>query len=211
MNYCMIIKGITLTHLVNIELNQYSFKVLSAVSLESELGKKIVGSKGLEWLYNNRHCGNTPLQCLLDYYLSNKISEMELETITENNLGIYEKSNILQSLSLSDNLAIINKYKCPIFDKPKILGLWRSDAQYSFAGTDLIEIEISNEYAKLIDVKRKFVFTSAGETSKRFRAAHSQYINRENGTYHLGGNMLVELNNVYSKFVFDSLNKERKY
>lgn len=63
----MIIKGITLTHLINIELNQYSFKVISAVSFESELGKKIIDSKGLEWLYNNRYCGNTPLECLLEY------------------------------------------------------------------------------------------------------------------------------------------------
>lgn len=78
---------------------------------------------------------------------------------------------------------------------------------YSFAGTDLIEIEVCNEYAKMIDVKRRFVFTAAGETSKRFRAAHSQYVNRENGTYHLGDNMLIELNNIFSKFVFDNLNK----
>lgn len=87
------------------------------------------------------------------------------------------------------------------------LGLFRSDSMYSFAGTDLIEIEVCNEYAKMIDVKRRFVFTDAGETSKRFRAAHSQYVNRENGTYHLGDNMLIELNNIFSKFVFDNLNK----
>lgn len=122
----MILKCITKEELINIELKQYSFKVVDTVPFKSKLGAEIIAKYGLEWLYNNRYTGISPLACVCQYHL--EISTNFVERITTSEfepISIYEKRfKAFKSLDMERILINLDRQIGTIrhFSAPKLLG-----------------------------------------------------------------------------------------
>jgi predicted nucleic-acid-binding Zn-ribbon protein len=119
----MILKCITKETLINIELKQYSFKVVDTVPFKSKLGAEIIAKHGLEWLYNNRYAGVSPLACVCQYELQINADFGERITMNEfNPIGVcgkvFEDINMERILiNLDREIGTINH-----FSTPKLLG-----------------------------------------------------------------------------------------
>ena len=119
----MILKCITKDSLINVELKQFSFKVVDTVPFKSKLGTAIIQKYGLEWLYNNRYAGVSPLDCVCQYDL--EIATNFSERITMNEIepvGIYEKR--FNALCMQKILINLDREIGTIehFSTPKLLG-----------------------------------------------------------------------------------------
>lgn len=141
----MILKCITKDSLINIELKQFSFKVVGAVPFDSKLGKEIIRKYDLKWLYNNRYAGVSPLDCVCNYagsqvFASETITMSEFET-----MSIYQSPfNTLDIETVKINL---DRYSGTIehFSQPKLLGY-----AIDYFGTNLmLDVVVDNNSARV--------------------------------------------------------------
>jgi len=119
----MILKCITKEALINIELNQYSFKVVDTVPFKSKLGAEIIAKYGSEWLYNNRYAGVSPLACVCQYYLQIYTDFGERITMSEFN-PIGASGKVFEEIDMERILINLDRQSGTIshFSTPKLLG-----------------------------------------------------------------------------------------
>lgn len=110
-----LIKGITSDSLLNIELTETKFSIVDKVPFDSDLGRQLIDTYTLEYLYNNRYLGVSALDCVATY-----LTQSSLISLSDSYIDIDSNTSIFQRNSFCQKERTLEKIQ-QVFDRHKVI------------------------------------------------------------------------------------------